>query len=761
MSTSESSGHQSPSVGWCLFEQVFEAEREALSANRPTEIVEVPNKPGVYDTIGLCLSGGGIRSAAFCLGAIQALAEKDLLKRIDYLSTVSGGGYVGSAFSTLLKRAPLSMPFKSGSDMRDSADIQRIRDYSNYLFPNGISDLLKNAAILIRGWIANILIILPVLFAAAALTIAFYPTRPTLDQPLIAGLSIFKGHFGLTMSLGLLLIAIFALWAILVSLKVAAKWLHLRQWFLSTARLSIIILAVVAFIELQPVMIQVFLDPNLASGAVVSGSSPDWLSKLLGQVIAWFGTIAAPLAAAVSLFARILGNFIKRAENETGVMASMKKGLGNSIVYIAALALPVLLWLIYLTLCTWGIKPPAQGTPSWVLWATSLAPSLFGKPPSVTAYAATAGIAVALSFLFSPNANSLHRLYRWRLNDAFLAKDSGAGAGEFSPDSTDRIKLSDLSSERPYQILNTALNIHASHEVNKRGRNADFFFFSKLYSGSSATGYVKTSDLESVDPELDLATAMAISGAAVSSNMGSESIRLLSPTLALLNLRLGYWMENPLKLGLRRRVPLKWYLFLEMFGWLSETSRYVYLTDGGHIENLGLYELLCRRCQLIIVVDAEADPSMNFSALVKVERYARIDLGIRIELPWEKIRAQSLAVKSGAGNASNGPHCAVGRIEYGKDVFGYLVYVKASLSGDENDYIRDYARRYPTFPHETTSDQFFNEEQFEAYRALGFHALHGFLCGKDRAETLSGEIRATANRPIRDINLREVYRLLF
>jgi hypothetical protein len=163
---------------------------------------------------------------------------------------------------------------------------------------------------------------------------------------------------------------------------------------------------------------------------------------------------------------------------------------------------------------------------------------------------------------------------------------------------------------------------------------------------------------------------------------------------------------------------------------------------------------------LIIVVDVEADPDMNFGALVKVERYARIDLGIRIELPWEKIRAKSLGLKGGTEKPAAGPHCAVGRIEYAKDAFGYIVYLKSSLSGDENDYIRDYARRYSTFPHETTGDQFFSEEQFEAYRALGFHSLHGFLCGKDVVETLSGEEKASSGRPIRDVNLREVYRLL-
>jgi hypothetical protein len=138
---------------------------------------------------------------------------------------------------------------------------------------------------------------------------------------------------------------------------------------------------------------------------------------------------------------------------------------------------------------------------------------------------------------------------------------------------------------------------------------------------------------------------------------------------------------------------------------------------------------------VIIAVDAEADAPMNFSALVTLQRYARIDLGIIIDLPWTPIRNASREwMKCNAGKPSDppprssaGPHVAVGSIDYGGGETGYLVYIKSSLSGDENDYIRDYARRNDTFPHETTGDQFFSEEQFEVYRALGFHMVHSFL----------------------------------
>jgi hypothetical protein len=220
--------------------------------------------------------------------------------------------------------------------------------------------------------------------------------------------------------------------------------------------------------------------------------------------------------------------------------------------------------------------------------------------------------------------------------------------------------------------------------------------------------------------------------------MGSNSIKALTPTLALLNVRLGYWLKNPrfVRETSKPQHRSTLYLWAEITGRLYENSDAVYLTDGGHIENLGVYELLRRRCKVIIAVDAEADAPMNFSSLMTLQRYARIDLGIRIDLPWTPIQACTLALmNANAGKPPPSPppanpdraHVAIGVIDYGGGEKGYLVYIKSSLTGDENDYLRDYARRNDRFPHETTGDQFFSEEQFEVYRALGFHMTHGFL----------------------------------
>jgi hypothetical protein len=309
----------------------------------------------------------------------------------------------------------------------------------------------------------------------------------------------------------------------------------------------------------------------------------------------------------------------------------------------------------------------------------------------------------------------------------------------------------------PYHLINTALNVQASKTANRRGRNADFFVFTPMFVGSKATGYVATRDAEHVAVGLDLPTAMAVSGAAVSSNMGAQSIKPLTATLALLNIRLGYWMRNPLRLKeakpltqqvqfravaefrRRRNLLANYYFLAELFGRLSDQRKSVYLTDGGHIENLGIYELLRRRCRVIIAVDAEADPQMAFGSFNTMERYALIDLGIRIDLPWQEIANESLATgqeidEKGDAEKHHGPHCAIGEINYPGGRKGILIYIKASITGDENDYIFDYKRRYDDFPHETTLDQMFSEEQFEAYRALGFHAAYRLF---DRSDTFA------------------------
>ena len=166
------------------------------------------------------------------------------------------------------------------------------------------------------------------------------------------------------------------------------------------------------------------------------------------------------------------------------------------------------------------------------------------------------------------------------------------------------------------------------------------------------------------------------------------------------------------------------YLLKEAFGSLNARASHVNLSDGGHIENLAIYQLLKRRCKFIIAVDGEADPKMAFNGLVTLMRFADIDMGITIKIGLDKIRTDE--------NRISQAHWTLGTIKYGlgddgEEEIGHLLYIKLSLTGDETEYIRAYRRKNRAFPHQSTADQFFDETQFECYRALGEHIALGAL----------------------------------
>src|SRR5262249_5897766 len=151
----------------------------------------------------------------------------------------------------------------------------------------------------------------------------------------------------------------------------------------------------------------------------------------------------------------------------------------------------------------------------------------------------------------------------------------------------------------------------------------------------------------------------------------------------------------------------------ELFGQTDEKSRHVHLSDGGHFENLGVYELIRRRCRYIIVTDVTEDTNAATVNLANLIRLVRSDFGITIQMDTEQLAE--------GADARTTWHCAIGLIHY-EDidacaVAGTLVYLYSSLTGDEPPDVQQYAVANPAFPHETTLNQFFSEAQFESYRA--------------------------------------------
>ncbi len=294
----------------------------------------------------------------------------------------------------------------------------------------------------------------------------------------------------------------------------------------------------------------------------------------------------------------------------------------------------------------------------------------------------------------------------------------------------------------PLHLVNTALNLVGGEELAWQERKAASFVLSPIYSGFEVPGdeelwgedpnvarygYRRTSDLGAVPKPLTLGTAFAISGAAASPNMGFRSSAALSFLLTVFNVRLGSWLGNPRhRKTYMRSGPFfaMLHLFMELTGKTRGRTRYVYLSDGGHFENLGIYELVRRRCRTIVACDGGADPDLAFEDLGNAIRKCRADFGVEIDIHVDEIRNRD-------EKGHSEWHCAVGTIHYpaggGKTEEGTLVYIKSSLSGDEPEDVLEYQRQHPSFPHQSTGDQFFDESQFESYRRLGHHVAMNVL----------------------------------
>jgi hypothetical protein len=343
-------------------------------------------------------------------------------------------------------------------------------------------------------------------------------------------------------------------------------------------------------------------------------------------------------------------------------------------------------------------------------------------------------IAAVLSVRLDINQFSMHLLYRNRLARCYLGASNAVRRAQpftgFSSD--DDLSLSELAKlpfkgplAPPYPIINAALNLVGGKELAWQQRKAASFIFTPLYCGYEfpelPPGYCETKTFAAKSGEVSLATAMAISGAAASPNMGYHTSPAPAFLMTVFNLRLGWWLGNPRREhGYQKSGPLNvlWSLVCELFGLTSDEGKYIYLSDGGHFENLGIYELVRRRCRFIVACDAEEDHTFGFGGLGNAIEKCRSDFGIDIDIDVEPIRRRS-------ENGHSAWHCAIGKIYYSRvdtdEGDGILVYLKSSLTGDEPTDALRYAAANPEFPHQSTSDQWFDESQFESYRVLGFH----------------------------------------
>jgi hypothetical protein len=363
-------------------------------------------------------------------------------------------------------------------------------------------------------------------------------------------------------------------------------------------------------------------------------------------------------------------------------------------------------------------------------------------PLDVAAAIVLATIAGFVSTRLDLNLFSMHLLYRNRLVRCYL----GASRPQRSPqpftgfDPEDDFYLAELTSSHgyagPYHIFNAALNLVHGSDLAWQERKAESFVMTPLYCGFDLAGVRKggslTDDYRNLanaayrrsehyaypSGGLYVGSAVAISGAAASPNMGYHSSPAVTFLLTVFNIRLGWWLGNPRhKHTWQDSSPRPGLLYLvnELLGLTDDRSRYVYLSDGGHFENLGIYELVRRRCRLIIACDASQDRQPRFDDLGSAIEKCRTDFGVKIS---------GLDLKSlcpGADGVHSAAHYAIGIIDYGQGVQGTLLYIKASLTGGQEEPVDvlNYRLRHADFPHESTGDQWFSESQFESYRQLG------------------------------------------
>ena len=301
----------------------------------------------------------------------------------------------------------------------------------------------------------------------------------------------------------------------------------------------------------------------------------------------------------------------------------------------------------------------------------------------------------------------------------------------------------------PYHLINTNIILTRSDRVEYSGRGGDNFIISPLFCGSDATGWRKTSDFQKKNSRgITLATAMATSAAALNPDAGidGEGVTrntVVSVLLSMLNLRLGYWTVNPATkkyLG-----PPNFFtpgLTSEIFrGGMNEDSTHIQLSDGGHYENLALYELIRRRLDLIVVSDGGADPDYNYEDLANLIEKVRVDFGVKISFRTD-YGIHSILPKTAGETAANRYFIdkfgiaergfAIANIYYDGDDDsskkpGTLIYLKLSMISELPADVYSYRGIHPDFPHESTSDQFFDEKQFEAYRELGYRVTKQLL----------------------------------
>jgi hypothetical protein len=739
---------------------------------------------------GLAISGGGIRSAAFSLGVLQHLAAKKLLVFFDYLSTVSGGSYIGGSLSYFLNhpafdsRSPkydLECNFPYGDPDKSwhlpTPELNYLRSHGNYLAPSNSINIRSFIGVVMRAVLLNLIIWLPVLIMVMAVMqrlilvgqkelFVSMNSGPALSLPWLTdtwaltglGVAVLSGICGLITLLKL---------KTLKDLKKIRPWKKIRfiSWLISLTgawlfscrvivagpklteiqlitesdtwrdRVNAVIAQIPEFwVKEVPLLFKLFEAAVLGLGllflllilfyslsTVLQKDQTEYRRRrlhnlLYGIILKWL-----PICAAVALVP-----YLSKLINLSGGIGALVVGIAVGlwkvyqrgrewIPFNAAVPIAAVLILYGLSISAYSFAYKLDSASSqWVLYIVLLA-------------------AVFLGYCVNLNHISVGRYYRDRLMEAFMPSEDMIRTNEnrTSPGANTFV-FSDIAGTRrsPYHLVNTNVVLVDSSDKEVKQRGGDSFVFSPLFTGSKATGWIRSDQY--CNNEFTLATAVSASAAAVNPHAGPAGRglsrnRAVSMLMALLNLRLGYWAPNPRHLDAPTRMNHFWAGWYELSpnAGYREDSTFVHLSDGGHFDNLGLYELFRRKLRFILVLDGGADKDFGFEDLQNALHRAEQDFKVHIKFNrpiGDLIPQKQHQVKFPEGLKLADTGYISGRFTYGPNdpqPPGWIFYIKTTLIKNMSMRTRGYKGAKPSFPDETTVDQFFDEDQFDAYRLLG------------------------------------------
>ncbi len=836
---------------WQAYPQALEREEAAAiqarraAAGRVETLDEVPAKLP-QDTVGLALSGGGVRCATFSLGLLQALARCKRLGDIDFLSTVSGGGCAGAFLGRLFTRLAEDMDDKVGRVQEilantASPQIWWLRRNADYIAGAGHAALETNLAVVLRNLAA-------VYFLFGALLLGIFGGLRAFGDAFLVNLPEWT-LWGIRVS---------SWWSVVLLVLFAAVVLAVGYWLApSKGRRNPIV----------PLLLWTALLASAVYGLSVPGAAPWSAAAIAALLLGWLAeevthwkvdrripqaAETAPGSAGTDGAADSVPSTLVRSRL-TRALGAVLVALVASVLWVAVDSLaraaaldPKLIvgWLmlgsapLVLILRLAAVaslqSSPGEQAERWYEWGRKaaiiglafalaailvffvdvLAHRAFDAGKLLGAWvtiAALVGSAIVGRWFRFLNLSSLQASYGQKLVRTFLGAANDArvrprGANEplpvEVPSADDDVFFDEYHPERnggPLHLVNVCLNetvapdsgrqlrddkglamcvgpagmsvgrrYHALWEP-RRGLRVDATIVRPLPVAPDPNAFHVLARADRKNPRVErlrLGQWTAISAAAVATGAGRYTSVSQSLLLGLLNVRLGYWWDSRIRAGKRpgRYPPNLWRrlkslpaslvrmqaTFLnEWRGYFPGPAERLWnLSDGGHFEVLGLYELVRRRLAFIIAVDGAEDPQYKLDDLAVLIRRARLDFnaefrwldpterrkqGASAWVPFEEALGSPVpewvrsfihpdAVGALSDLKRDGRYCsALARIIYDDDPNrqSWFLFIKANLAGKLPVDVRNYADRHGAFPQESTANQFFKDDQWESYRALG------------------------------------------